>query len=74
MPLYHVSEKPDTSHDDGWCSFDHDTPNAAHIDREYGVTQLQRIKAFQRMTVYGTVAKGVSHHLSGELYRRQWKL
>ena len=59
MPLYHVAEKPDTSPDDDWCSFDHDIPNAAHIEREYGVTQLQRIKAFQRMTVYGTVAKDV---------------
>ena len=41
------------------CSFDHYIPNAAHIEREYGVTQLQRIKAFQRMTVCGTDAKDV---------------
>ena len=45
--------------DADWCSFDHDIPNAAQIDREYCVTQLRRIQAFQRMTVYGTVAKDV---------------
>ena len=56
--LYDASAATDTSADD-WCSFDHDIPNSAHIDREFGVTQLQRVKAFQRMTVYGTVAKDV---------------
>ena len=39
--------------------FGYDIPNAAHIESEFGVTQPQRITAFQRMTVYGTVAKDV---------------
>ena len=58
MPLYVASAPADMPSDD-WCSFDHDIPNSAHIEREFGVTQLQRIKAFQRMTVYGAVAKDV---------------
>ena len=58
MPLYVASSSADVPSDD-WCSFDYDIPNSAHIEREFGVTQLQRIKAFQRMTVYGAVAKDV---------------
>ena len=61
MPLYTAPTKIETSPDDDWCSFDYDIPNAAHIEREFGVTQLQRVKAFQRMTVYGTVAKDAPH-------------
>ena len=57
MPLYVAFAATDTPTDD-WC-FDHDIPNSAHMEREFGVTQLQRVKAFQRMTVYGTVAKDV---------------
>ena len=59
MSLYQVSDQAALSLDNEWCSFDHDIPNAIHIEREYGVTQLQRIKVVQRMTVYGTVAKDV---------------
>ena len=63
MPLYNVPEQPQQSSDDDWYSLDHDIPNAEHIEREYGVTQLQRIKAFQRMAVYGAVDKDVSRHM-----------
>ena len=58
MPL-HVASSSAESPSDDWCSFGHDITNSAHIEREFGVTQLQRIKAFQRMTVYGAVAKDV---------------
>ena len=44
---------------------DHDIPNAEHIEIEYCVAQLQRIKAFQRMAVDGAVAKDIP--------RRMWK-
>ena len=33
------------------------------MEKEYGVTQLQRMKAFQRMVVYGLVAKDVPRKL-----------
>ena len=59
MPLYQASGKTADAFNNDWPYFDHDTPNAEHIEREYGVTQLQRVKAFQRMIVYGTVAKDV---------------
>ena len=59
MPLYTAPTKIETSSDDDLRSFDYDLPNAEHIDREFGVTQLQRVKAFQRLAVYGTVAKDV---------------
>ena len=44
---------------DEMFSYDHDIPNSIHIEREFGVSQLQRIKYFQRMTAYGAVAKDV---------------
>ena len=59
MPFYVASATSETSPNDDWCSFDHDIPNSARVEREFGVTQFQRVKAFQRMTVYGTVAKDV---------------
>ena len=59
MPLYQASDAIPADSDSECMYFVHDIPNAAHIEREYGVTQLQRVKVFQRMTVYGTVAKDV---------------
>ena len=63
MPLCHAPDKTYLSSDDEWCCFDHDITNAEHIEREYCVTQLQRIKAFQRMTVDGTVSKDVPRNM-----------
>ena len=59
MPLYQASYALSIDSDSECPYIDHDIPNAAHIEREFGVTQLQRVKAFQRMAVYGTVAKDV---------------
>ena len=46
MPLSVASSSDQPSPADDMFSYDHDIPNSAHIEREFGVTQLQRIKAF----------------------------
>ena len=56
-PISVASSMPSPA--DDACYYDHDIPNSAYIEHEFGITQLQRIKAFQRMTVYGAVAKDV---------------
>ena len=47
--------------------FDHDIPNAEHIQRGYGVSQLQRVEAFQRMVAYDAVAKDVPRKMWGPI-------
>ena len=63
VPLYQASDDADNDSNSECQYFDHDIPNAEHIEREYCVTHLQRVKAFQRMTVYGTVAKDVRRNM-----------
>ena len=65
MLLRAASDDAIASSNDECPYFDHDIPNAAHIEHEYGVSHIQRIKVFQRMTVYGAVAKDV--------HRNMWK-
>ena len=54
MSFYTLPSKIEISPDDDLCSFDYDVLNAAHLEREFGVTQLQLIKA--------TFGKEARHH------------
>ena len=47
MPLYQAADVIPVNSDSECLYFDHDIPNAAHIETEYGVAYIQRIKAVQ---------------------------
>ena len=65
MPLRRASDGTSVISDDECQYVDNDIPNVAHIERQYGVSHIQHIKAFQRMIVYETVAK--------DFPRNMWK-
>ena len=65
MPVRKVSDDAIAASNDECSYFDNDIPNAAHIETEHGVSHIERIKAFQFMTIYSAVVE--------DILRNMWK-